>query len=135
MMRCGKPPRITHTPSAATSIVTAVGPRPTFCWPATTRDHTERDVACPAPASLDGRPARPARAPRADPGLAPARGHAARGGRQADARGHRRGPHAPGAVRAARLPPPREQAAPPPLGDPAAARIDAPGGARHGLGA
>src|SRR3954451_7848891 len=31
MIGCGKPPRMTHTPSAARSIVTAVGPRPTFC--------------------------------------------------------------------------------------------------------
>src|SRR5438270_13407473 len=32
-MRAGKPPRISHTPSAATSMVTAVGPRPTRCCP------------------------------------------------------------------------------------------------------
>src|SRR4051812_234860 len=31
MIGCGKPPRMTHTPSAARSIVPAVGPRPTFC--------------------------------------------------------------------------------------------------------
>src|SRR4051794_15466813 len=33
IVRSGKPPRMSQTPSAATSMVTAVGPRPTFCCP------------------------------------------------------------------------------------------------------
>src|SRR5437764_1493560 len=37
MVRCGKPPRMTQTPGAATSIVTAAGPRPTFCCSGTGR--------------------------------------------------------------------------------------------------
>src|SRR3954454_8432201 len=35
---------MTQTPSAATSIVTIVGPRPTFCWPSMAADHTEAMV-------------------------------------------------------------------------------------------
>src|SRR4051812_25227591 len=33
IVRSGNPPRMSQTPSAATSMVTAVGPRPTFCCP------------------------------------------------------------------------------------------------------